>query len=365
MELTTELVAMRTYHIITIPGDGIGPEILESALAVLARTQELSGEFKLEYDEREGGAACYQKHGVNLTKETLEACRTADGVLKAPVGLPWVRYPDGTEAGLLGGVLRNGLDLYANVRPVKLWPGVEAPLKAKPGEIDYVIVRENTEGLYLSRGLGVGNDEAMADTLLMTRKGVERVCRFAFELARKRQGSPSDGKRRLTCVDKSNVLRSYAFFRRIFQEVGEGYPDVEQDFLYSDAAGQDLVRRPWRYDVMVMENFLGDLLSDLGGGTIGGLGMCPSGNIGDKASYFEPVHGSAPDIAGKGIANPLSQILASAMMLEHLGEGRAAAMVRDAVWKALSEGDLAIQASGQPTGGSQRATQAVLRHLSK
>ncbi|MBI2171437.1 MAG: isocitrate/isopropylmalate dehydrogenase family protein [Chloroflexi bacterium] len=356
---------MKTYHIVTIPGDGIGPEILDSALQVLAKVQELSGQFRLEYEEREGGAACYQRHGVNLSKESMEACHKADGVLKAPVGLPSVRYPDGTEAGLLGGVLRNGLDLYANVRPIRLWPGVDAPLKAKPGEIDYVIVRENTEGLYLSRGLGVGNDEAFADMLLMTRKGVERVCRFAFELARKRSGSPSDGKRRVTCVDKSNVLRSFWFFRRIFQEMGEQYPDVEKDLLYSDAAGQDLVRRPWRYDVMVMENFLGDLLSDLGGGTVGGLGMCPSANIGVRASYFEPVHGSAPDIAGKGVANPLSQILAAAMMLEHLGEASAAKVIRDAVWEALVSEDLVIQASGQPKGGSQRATQAILRHLRK
>ncbi|MBI4202994.1 MAG: isocitrate/isopropylmalate dehydrogenase family protein [Chloroflexi bacterium] len=354
---------MRKYHIVTIAGDGIGPEILESALAVLARVQELSGEFALEYEEREGGAACYERHGVNLSKESLEACRTADSVLKAPVGLPWVRYPDGTEAGLLGGVLRNGLDLYANVRPVKLWPGVDAPIKAKAGEIDYVIIRENTEGLYLSRGLGVGNDEAMADMLLMTRKGVERVCRFAFEAARKRSGSPSDGVRRVTCVDKSNVLRSFAFFRRIFQEVGEQYPDIEQDFLYSDAAGQDLVRRPWRFDVLVMENFLGDLLSDLGGGTVGGLGMCPSGNIGEGASYFEPIHGTAPDIAGKGVANPLSQVLAAAMMLDHLGETAAGTMIRDAVWEALVQEDLVIQASGQPRGGSRTATEAILRHL--
>ncbi|MBI4310516.1 MAG: isocitrate/isopropylmalate dehydrogenase family protein [Chloroflexi bacterium] len=356
---------MRTYHVVTIPGDGIGPEILGAALRVLERVQELSGEFRLEYEEREGGAACYEKHGVNLSKESLEACRTADAVLKAPVGLPSVRFPDGTEAGLLGGVLRNGLDLYANVRPIKLWPGVDAPLKAKPGEIDYVIVRENTEGLYLSRGLGVGNDQAFSDTLLMTRKGVERVSRFAFELARKRQGSPSDGKRRVTCVDKSNVLRSFWFFRRIFQEIGEHYPDIEKDFLYSDAAGQDLVRRPWRYDVMVMENFLGDLLSDLGGGTVGGLGMCPSGNIGDSANYFEPIHGSAPDIARKGVANPLSQVLASAMMLEHLGEAAAAKMVRDAVWEALVSEDMVIQANGQPRGGSAAATEAVLRRIRK
>ena len=355
---------MRTHRIATIAGDGIGPEILDSALQVLAKVQEKCGDFTLQYEEHEGGAACYLKHGVNLKAESLEACREADTVLKAPVGLPEVRYPDGTEAGLLGGVLRNSLDTYANVRPVKLWPGVEAPLKAQPGEIDYVIVRENTEGLYLSRGLGVGNDQAVADTMLMTRRGVERVCRFAFDLARKRGGAPGDGKVRVTCVDKSNVLRSMWFFRSIFQEVGQEYGDVEKDFLYSDAAAQALVQRPSRFDVLVMENFLGDLLSDLGGGTIGGLGMCPSGNIGAGASYFEPIHGSAPDIAGKGNANPIAQILSAAMMLEHLNETAAARMVEDAVWQALTSGDVVIQANGQPCGGSKAASEGILAHLS-
>ena len=354
---------MRTHKIVTIPGDGIGPEILDSALHVLAKVQEKCGDFTLAYEEHEGGAACYVKHGVNLGPESLEACRRADSVLKAPVGLPEVRRPDGTEAGLLGGVLRNGLDTYANVRPVKLWPGVEAPLKARPGEIDYVIVRENTEGLYLSRGLGVGNDQAVADTLLMTRRGVERVCRFAFDLARRRGGAPGDGKKRVTCVDKSNVLRSMWFFRGIFREVGEEYADVEKDFLYSDAAAQALVQRPSRFDVLVMENFLGDLLSDLGGGTIGGLGMCPSGNIGADTSYFEPIHGSAPDITGKGVSNPVAQILSAAMMLEHLNEAAAARMVNDGVWQALISHDLVIQANGQPRGGTKAATEAILAHL--
>ncbi len=325
--------------------------------------QGACGDLTLQYEEHEGGAGCYLKHGVNLQAESLEAFRHADSVLKAPVGLPEVRRPDGTEAGLLGGVLRNGLDTYANVRPVKLWPGVDAPLKAQPGEIDYVIVRENTEGLYLSRGLGVGNDQAVADTMLMTRRGVERVCRFAFDLARKRSGAPGDGKVRVTCVDKSNVLRSMWFFRSIFQEVGEEYPDIEKDLLYSDAAAQALVQRPSRFDVLVMENFLGDLLSDLGGGTIGGLGMCPSGNIGAEASYFEPVHGSAPDIAGKGVANPISQILSAAMMLEHLNETAAAQMVNDAVWQALTSQDVVIQSNGQPRGGTKAVTEGILAHL--
>ncbi len=343
------MAELRNYGVVTIAGDGIGPEIMESALEVLA--------------EHLGGVASYERAGTPLSDDSLEACRTADAVLKAPVGLPWVRRPDGTEVGLLGGVLRNGLDLYANVRPIRLWPGVNAPIKAEPGQIDYVIVRENTEGLYLSRGLGVGNEDAMSDVLLMTRKGVERIVHFAFHLARSRQGSPSDRVRRVTCVDKSNVLRSFWFFRQIFERLGEEYPDVEKEYLYSDAAAQALVQRPWDFDVLVMENSLGDILSDLGGGTIGGLGMCPSGNLGQQATYFEPVHGTAPDIMGKGVANPLSQILSSAMMLDRLEEIEAAKRIRDAVWGALDSGDLTIQANGQPAGGTAEATRAVVACL--
>ena len=356
---------MRSHRIVTIPGDGIGPEILASALEVLAETERCLGDFHLQMEEHLGGVACYEQTGQALTDDSLEACRRADVVLKAPVGLPWKRRPDGTEVGLLGGVLRNGLDLYANVRPIKLWPGVSAPIKAELGQIDYVIVRENTEGLYLSRGLGVGNEDVMTDVMVMTRKGVERIARFAFELVRQRNGSPSDGVRRVTCVDKSNVLRTFWFFRQVFQQVGEEYPDIEKEFLYADAAAQALVQRPWHFDVLVMENFLGDLLSDLGGGTIGGLGMCPSGNYGDQAAYFEPIHGSAPDIAGKGVANPLSQVLSAAMMLDHLREEKAGQMIQDAVWSALASGELVIQSNGQPVGGTKVATEAIVKHLGK
>ncbi|MBI4318432.1 MAG: isocitrate/isopropylmalate dehydrogenase family protein, partial [Chloroflexi bacterium] len=299
-----------------------------------------------------------------MDPETLQACRDANAVLKAPVGLYEVRFPDGTEAGLLGGVLRNGLDLYANVRPIKLWPGVDGQLRnARAGQIDYVIVRENTEGLYLSRGKGVVNHWAASDIMMMTRPGVERVCRFAFDLARKRGGAPRDGVKRVTCVDKSNVLRSMWFFREIFTEIGAAYPEIEKDYLYSDAAAQALVMHPGRFDVLVMENFLGDLLSDLGGATVGGLGICPSGNLGDKASYFEPIHGSAPDIAGKGVANPMSMVLSAAMMLDHLGEQQAAQRIEGAVWKALEGGRLVIQGNGQPVGGSRAATDAILAGL--
>jgi 3-isopropylmalate dehydrogenase len=197
----------------------------------------------------------------------------------------------------------------------------------------------------------------------MTRPGVERVVRFAFELARRRAGAPLDRVRRVTCVDKSNVLKSFAFFRQIFQEVAEQYADVETDFLYSDAAAQALVMEPSRFDVLVMENFLGDLLSDLGGGTIGGIGMCPSGNIGDGAAYFEPIHGTAPRLAGQNRANPLSQVLSAAMMLRHIGEPEAAKQIEQAVWDALEAGSLIVGEDGCPDGGTRAATEALVRQL--
>ena len=354
---------MKSYRIVVIPGDGIGPEIVGATLEVLAAVQAKRGDLRLEVEEHQAGAAHYRTTGRSIAPETLEACRRADAVLKGPVGLPEVRLPDGTEAGLLGGVLRTGLDAYANVRPIRLWPGVRAPVVFRPGQIDYVIVRENTEGLYASRGLGVANRWAASDILFMTRPGVERVVRFAFELARRRRGAPADGVRRVTCVDKSNVLKSMVFFRAIFREVSHQYPDVEADELYSDAAAQALVMHPSRFDVLVMENFLGDLLSDLGGGTVGGIGMCPSGNVGDGAAYFEPVHGSAPTLAGRDRANPLAQVLSAAMLLDRLGEGEAARQVEGAVWRALESGALTIGEDGCPVGGTRAAARAIVEHL--
>ena len=353
----------RTYQIAVIRGDGIGPEIVDATLEVLQALQERIEGLHLEYQFIEGGAGLYQREGVNLHPADLERIRAADACLKGPVGLPEVRGADGTEPGLLGGVLRIQLDAFANVRPVKLLPGIDAPIKAKPGDIDYVIVRENTEGMYLSRGKGVGTDQAVTDTMLITRKGTERVARYAFELARKRNGAPSDGKRRVTCVDKSNVLASHAFFRSVFDEVANLYPDIERDHVYADAAAQALVMRPHTFDVLVMENFLGDILSDLGGGTTGGIGLCGSGNIGDVSAYFEPIHGSAPDIAGQDKANPISQVLTAAQMLEHIGETRGAELVQQAVFDALDSGRLKVGAYTQPAGGTRAAGQTIANTL--
>ncbi|MFN0074646.1 MAG: isocitrate/isopropylmalate dehydrogenase family protein [Chloroflexota bacterium] len=353
----------RSHHVVVIPGDSIGPEIVDSGLRIVEAAREHVGGFELRIDQHSAGAQHFREFGRNIDPETLEACRTADAVIKGPVGHPDVRNADGTEAGLLGGVLRLGLDLFANIRPVKLWPGVKAPVTWKPGEIDYVIVRENTEGLYASRGLGVSNNYAASDILFMTRHGVERVSRAAFELARKRRGAPSDGAHRVTCVDKSNVLKSMAFFKAIFLEIAEEYPDIEHETIYSDAAAQALVLNPSHFDVLVMENFLGDLLSDLGGGTVGGIGMCPSGNIGADAAVFEPIHGSAPSLGGLDRANPIAQVLSFAMLLNHLGEADAAAAVERGVGAALADGSLTIAPDGCPVGGTRAATAAIIDRI--
>ncbi|WP_199740242.1 isocitrate/isopropylmalate dehydrogenase family protein [Saccharopolyspora rhizosphaerae] len=346
-------------RIACIDGDGIGPELVDSAREVLAAAAEADG-LTVEFGSESAGAGTYLRTGEPLAAGALERFRTEyDAVLKGPVGLPDVRKPDGTEAGVLGGVLRNGLDTYANVRPVRLLPGV----REAAGPIDYVIVRENTEGLYLSRGSGVRNDRAASDQLLMTRVGVERIVRFAFETARARTGAPADGVRRVTCVDKSNVLRSFAFFRDIFHEVAADYPDVEADHRYTDAAAHDLVANPGHFDVLVTENFVGDMLSDLGAATVGGLGTCPAGNIGERTAYFEPVHGSAPSIAGQDLANPTSQLLTAAMLLDHVGATGTARRITGAVEAAYAEGAVRLNPHGTPTCGTKGVTAAVLSRL--
>lgn len=355
----------RRLTLAVVPGDGIGPELTRSALAVL-RTVAERERLTLDLREEPAGAGHYRRTGRAVEPGALERLAAADGVLKGPVGLPDVRRADGTEAGLLGGVLRTGLDTFANVRPMRLLPGVRGATRHRAGEIDYVIVRENTEGLYLSRGAGVATSEAATDQLMVTRAGTLRVVRHAFALARARA---ADGRTRsgrgpeVICVDKSNVLRSFALFRSVFDEVAAEYPDVGAGHLYADAAAHALVAHPERFDVLVMENFLGDLLSDLGAATVGGLGMCGSGNIGASAAYFEPIHGSAPALAGRGLANPTSQLLSLALLLEHTGHHTASGAVRTAVEGAYEDGAVRLTAEGTPRGGTDAVTEAVLARL--
>ena len=288
---------MRRLNVVVIPGDGIGPELTDVAVAVLQATEK-GADFSLSLDHHTAGAALYRQIGRSITEETLEACRKADATL-----------------------------------------------------------------LYASRGRGFVTPEVALDTMLMTRRGVERVARKAFDLARGRDGAPADGVRRVTCVDKANVLRGFAFFRQTFLDGARDYPDVEAECRHADATAVRLVQEPGRFDVLVMENFLGDLLSDLGGGTIGGLGMCPSGNLGDARAYFEPVHGSAPDLAGTNRANPLSMVLSAAMMLEWLDEPGAARRMRDAVNAALLDGAITVRADGTVAGGTTPAGRAIAQRL--
>jgi 3-isopropylmalate dehydrogenase len=218
--------------------------------------------------------------------------------------------------------LRTRLDLYAGIRPARLLPGVPSPLAGhEPGAIDLVVVRESTEGLFASRSGGIVLHDAVAtDTQVITRAGTERVVRAAFDWCRQRTPVDPGRPRRVTCVDKANLFRSFAFFRRIFDEIAAGYPDIAADHVYIDAAAMYLVRRPQAFDILVAENMFGDILSDLTAGLVGGLGMAPSADLGDRYAVFQPCHGTAPDIAGQGIANPIATILSAAMLLEWLAE---------------------------------------------
>jgi 3-isopropylmalate dehydrogenase len=357
---------MTTYKIAVVPGDGIGPEVVHEAVKVLMALEKPFPNLRLVFSEHPCGAACYQKTGTDLPEATLEACRTSDAVLFGSAGDPNVRFPDGTEiAPQL--TLRFVLDLYAGIRPIKKYPGVE-PLLAGDPLIDYVIMRENTEGLYASRGAGVRvGDDVAIDNMVITRKGTERIVKFAFEIAQQRNGAPSDGKRRVTCVDKANILKSQAFFREIYDEVAEGYPDTERDYAYVDAYTVYQVRRPEFYDVVVAENMFGDIISDLAAGTIGGMGMAPSADVGNDYGVFQPSHGTAPDIAGQNIANPVAQILSASMMLTWLGERNgddetvdAAKVIDDAVGRVLTSknshtGDLGGKAKTSEVGDAIEA----------
>jgi 3-isopropylmalate dehydrogenase len=310
---------MSSYRIAVLPGDGIGPEVTREALKALSAVEQSIPDLHFHFEEYRVGARCYLDTGTDLPSETLEACKQADAILFGAAGLPEVRDRDGTEI-MPQLTLRFALDLYAGIRPIRRFEGVPHVLSGNR-PIDYVIVRENTEGLYASRGGGVRlGDEMAVDNMVITRKGTERIARYAFSLARRRRGAPLDRKRRVDCVDKANVLKGMAFFREIFDRVAPEFPEIITDYAYVDAMALYLVRQPERFDVLVMENMFGDILSDLAAGTIGGLGLAPSADLGDHYGLFQASHGTAPDIAGKGIANPVAQILSAAMMLDWLGE---------------------------------------------
>ena len=362
------MTTKRTYRIAALPGDGIGPEVLDAALQVLERvTASVSG-LNLDIQLYEAGASHYRQKGEALPADVLSACLEADAVLLAAIGLPDVRKPDGTEVQpemMMG--LRRALNVYAAVRPVKLYPGVPCPLRTAEGGIDMVIIRENLEGLFASFGGGcVLNDQVATDTIVITREGTRRVVDFAFRLAQRRRGRPLDGRRTVTCVDKSNVFRSFAFFRKVFFEVASEYPAVHAEAAYVDAMSLHMVQNPSAYDVLVMENQFGDILSDLGAAIVGGLGLGPSAEIGDQRALFQPSHGTAPHLAGKNLANPLAMILSAAMMLHWLAErhsdqaaAEGAARIENAVQQALAAGRVRTADLGGAASTSDMASAVI------
>ncbi|WP_128924402.1 isocitrate/isopropylmalate dehydrogenase family protein [Bradyrhizobium guangxiense] len=309
--------ANNAFHIAVLAGDGIGPEVMAPALEVLRKVGEKSG-LGFRFTEAPAGANNYLATGKSMPDSTIKLCEEADAILLGACGLPSVRYPDNTEIAPQI-ELRFIFDLYAGVRPARLIPGVPSPIVgADQRGIDLVVIRESTEGLFASMGKGVVTHEDARETMVITRRTSERLFEFSFRLAERRKARGKPGM--LTCVDKANVFKAFAFFRGIFDEIEKKHPGVKTDRLYVDACSAMLVKRPWDFDVMVMENMFGDIVSDITASLIGGLGMAPSADIGDKYAVFQPCHGTAPDIMGQGKANPTGMILSAAMMLDWLAD---------------------------------------------
>lgn len=357
------------FQIAIMAGDGIGPEVMGACLEVVDAAVAKTGGPGLSYVDAPGGAAHYRDHGTDLPESSMDIAKNADAILFGAMGLPDVRKDDGTEINPQLD-LRFELELYAGVRPVRVLPGAPTPLgDPRAQDIDLVLIRENTEGLFADiRKPRTPKENEAEDRCLITRKGTERVVEYAFNLAANRDRTRTDA-RHVTCVDKSNVLHSMAFFRKIFDEVAAKHPEVEADYGYIDAMALNLVKQPWNYDVMVMENLFGDILSDLTAGIVGGLGMAPSGDIGDEHALFQPSHGSAPDIAGQGLANPVAMILSASMMLKWLGTTRnddsamtTGSLIEDAVTKAFAAEDLRPSEFGGPHGTAD-ITRAVLDQI--
>jgi 3-isopropylmalate dehydrogenase len=317
------------FHIAVLPGDGIGNEIMPACLEILDAAAARTGAFGLDYDTHPAGAESYRDTGYALPAKTLKAARSADAILLGAMGLPSIRYPDGTEITPQID-LRVELDLYAGVRPVRILNDAMPVLAdSRARQTDFVLIRESTEGLFASRGIGkVVDDREATETLRITRGVSERLFDFAFALSRRRQKTGGHGE--VICVDKANVFVSFAFFRKIFEERAARNSDIRSRSVYVDAMTLLMLRQPWTLDVLVTENMFGDILSDLGAGMMGGLGFAPSADVGDEFAVFQPCHGTAPDIAGQGKANPVAMFLSGAMMLDWLAEQENVAEARTA-----------------------------------
>lgn len=354
-----------------IHGDGIGIDVADAAMQVANAAMTIIGDCGFDIDEIDAGAAYFAKTGKDIEPGGEDRAGGADAIFLGAIGLPSIRHPDGTEISPHLR-LRDKFGLYAGIRPVKAYPNAPQRLAdPRAAGIDLIILRESTEGLFYSAAVHnrseIKGDSEVRDTLLISRDTTEKLHHFGFKLAQRRKARGKPG--RLTCVDKANVFRSMAFFRKIYDEVAPAYPDVETGYNYVDAQALDLVRKPWDFDVMVMENMFGDILSDLAGGLVGGMGMAACGEIGDNHGLFQPAHGSAPDIMGQDKANPLAAILSGALMLDYLAEktgnqnfAKAGALIEEAVEDGFAANDLRPMEFGGDMG-TNAVTNAVLAHL--
>ncbi|TNJ20731.1 isocitrate dehydrogenase [Aeromonas sobria] len=335
---------MSKRKITVIPGDGIGPSIIESAIQILTHAG-----CDFEYEYADAGLVALEKHGELLPQATLDLIEKNKVSLKGPL-----TTPVGGGFTSINVSLRKKFNLYANVRPVISFKGT----KSRYENIDIITVRENTEGMYSGAGQKRSDDNKSAEAMsIITRDGAERIVKFAFELARQ------EGRKKVTIIHKANILKSTSgLFLEVAREIASHYPDIQSEEMIVDAACMNLVMYPERFDVMVTTNLFGDILSDLCAGLVGGLGMAPGANIGDGAAIFEAVHGSAPDIAGKNIANPTSVILASIQMLEYLGMQDKAERIREAVRATIESGDRVTRDLGGSASTSE-FTQAIIDRL--
>jgi tartrate dehydrogenase/decarboxylase / D-malate dehydrogenase len=354
---------MKTYRIAAIPGDGIGTEVIAAGIRALEVLAHRDGRFRFHFEHFDWGSAYYLKHGRMMPEDGLERLRPFDAIYFGAVGSQEV--PDHVSLwGLRLNICQN-FDQYANVRPTRVLPGIEPPLKLRsPADLDWVIVRENSEGEYSGQG-GRSHrglpEEVATEVAIFTRTGVERIQRFAFELARRRP------KRHLTLITKSNAQRhGMVMWDEIFASIAKDFPDVRTDKMLVDAATMRMVLKPGSLDVMVATNLHADILSDLAAALSGSLGIAPTANLNPERhfpSMFEPIHGSALDIAGKGIANPIGTFWTAVMMLEHLGENDAAARLMGAIEQVTRAGMFTPDLGGKNT--TEQVTGAVCVALEK
>ncbi|MGF7117933.1 homoisocitrate dehydrogenase [Methanobacterium oryzae] len=324
------------YDITVIHGDGIGKEVMEAALHVLGAL-----DIEFNYKKAHAGNECFKSKGTTLPDETIKEAKKADATLFGAV----TTVP-GQKSAII--TLRKALDLYVNIRPVKSYSGVNSLFN----DIDFVILRENTEGLY--SGIEEETEEGATALRVITRRASERICKFAFEYAK------ITGRKKVTAVHKANVLKKTdGLFRDTFYRVARNYSNIDTDDLYVDATAMFFITNPYMFDVIVTTNLFGDILSDEGAGLVGGLGLIPSANIGENYGLFEPVHGSAPNIAGKGIANPSAMILSSVMMLNYLKEYDAAQMVENALTEVLNEGKIVTNDLGGNSSTMEMANEVI------